>query len=144
MGTLRRLKQIFIINFQEIATKLKFRVFDADVTDFFTKVVEDTVKYRKDNNYVRHDFLNLLIELQKNDPSITLETIAAQSFIFFIAGFETSSTTMTFALYELAQNQDLQDKVRAEIDDVLEKHDGKVNYDSMNELKYMGQVIDGK
>lgn len=73
-----------------------------------------------------------------------MDELTAQSFVFFLAGFETSSTTMTFALYELAIHQDLQDKVREEIEQVLAKHNGQMTYDSLSELKYMSQVIDGK
>lgn len=73
-----------------------------------------------------------------------MDELAAQCFIFFIAGFETSSTTATFVLYELATHQDIQDKVREEIRTVLAKHENKITYDSLNELTYMRQVIDGK
>lgn len=51
---------------------------------------------------------------------------------------------MTFALYELARNQEIQDKVRTEIKTVLRKYNGEINYDSTMELKYMKQVVDGK
>jgi len=47
-------------------------------------------------------------------------------------------------LYELACNQDVQDKLRAEIDSVLERYNGKLEYDSMQELFYMEKVINGK
>ncbi|KAJ8913651.1 hypothetical protein NQ315_007368 [Exocentrus adspersus] len=77
-----------------------------------------------------------------NGNNLTMGEIVAQSFIFFIAGFETSSTTMTFALFELATRPDIQDKMREEIRTVLAKHDDKINYDSMNELVYMKRVID--
>lgn len=120
------------------------RFFPVELSDFFTKIVTDTIKYRKTNNYVRNDFLQLMIELQNNDKSITSDIITAQCFVFFVAGFETSSTAMTFALYELASNQEIQDKVRAEINSVLKEHDGKITYDSMMDMKYLGQVIDGE
>lgn len=55
------------------------------------------------------------IENDENSGPISVHEIAAQGFIFFLAGFETSSTTMTFALYELAMNQELQDRARIEM-----------------------------
>lgn len=58
--------------------------------------------------------------------------------------FETSSTTMTFALYELSLNPDVQDKLREEILANLEKHENIVTYESMIEMKYLQMVIDGK
>lgn len=74
---------------------------------------------------------------------MTLDEIVAQSFVFFIAGFETSSTTMTFTLFELSEHQDIQDKVREELIQVLKKYDNKICYDSLKELVYMQQVING-
>lgn len=51
---------------------------------------------------------------------------------------------MTFALFELAQRPDLQEKVRQEANEVLQKHNGKMTYDAMLELVYTEQVIQGK
>lgn len=73
-----------------------------------------------------------------------MEEIAAQCFLFFLAGFETSSTTMTFALFELSIQSEIQEKVRKELLDVLTKYDDKICYEAIKELHYMQQVIDGK
>lgn len=51
---------------------------------------------------------------------------------------------MTFALYELALNPDVQQKLRDDIKSVLSRHDNKLNYDAMLEMKYLQMVIDGK
>lgn len=66
-------------------------------------------------------------------------------FQFFLAGFETSATTLTFALYELAQphNKHIQDKARAEINTVLRKYDGQLTYEGLNEMSYIDQIIKG-
>ncbi|XP_021923338.1 probable cytochrome P450 6a13 [Zootermopsis nevadensis] len=48
---------------------------------------------------------------------------------------------MTFCLYELSVNPDLQEHLRAEIDDVLEKHDGNITYDAIQEMNYLDKVI---
>ncbi|CAG2175248.1 unnamed protein product, partial [Oppiella nova] len=44
--------------------------------------------------------------LSNVDKYITEEEILAQSWVFFVAGYETTATTLTFASYELALNQD--------------------------------------
>jgi cytochrome P450 family 6 len=73
-----------------------------------------------------------------------MEVIAAQVFVFFFACFETSSTTMTFCLYELTLNPDIQERFRNEIDTVLERHGGNISYESVFEMEYLEKVVDGK
>ena len=61
-----------------------------------------------------------------------------------ILGFETSSATSTFILYNLATHIEIQEKLRNEINKVLAKHDGKLTYEAMQEMTYLQMVIDGK
>ena len=61
----------------------------------------------------------------------------------FFAGFETSSTAMSFVLFELAINQDIQDKVREEVLKVKKAHDGKITYDALGEMHYLHMVFNG-
>ncbi|KAF7393606.1 hypothetical protein HZH68_010425 [Vespula germanica] len=65
---------------------------------------------------------------------------AAQAFVFYLAGFETTSSTVTFCLYELALNQDIQKKTQEEIDRVLKKHGG-ISYNAINEMTYLQMVV---
>lgn len=123
-----------------LARTLGFRQIEKDTSDFYYKIVRDSVSYREANNVVRKDFLQLLIEL-KNENIINMDELVAQCFIFFAAGFETSSTTMTFTLFELAKNPHIQDKLREEIKNVLNKHDGQITYDAITDMKYMDQII---
>jgi cytochrome P450 family 6 len=73
-----------------------------------------------------------------------MDSLAAQAFVFFGAGFETSSTTATFCIYELSLHQDIQERVRKEIDVVLKKHDGKITYEAIQEMEYLDKVVSGK
>lgn len=83
----------------------------------------------------------------KDDPepgtTLNIKELAAQAFVFFLAGFETSSTTLTFLFYELVTNLRIQEKLREEIHEVLEKHNGKITYDALMDMHYMQRCIEG-
>nr|AID61414.1 cytochrome P450 [Calliphora stygia] len=138
-----RLVFSFCQAFPQLARKLGIVLAPQDVTDFMMNVVRQTVEYREREQVQKNDFMNLLIELKnRNDlEGLTLEEIAAQAFVFFLAGFETSSSTMGFALYELAVNQHMQKKARQEINDVLKKYNNELTYEGVKELKYLQQVL---
>lgn len=149
-----------------LMSRLRLRLSDKGVEDFMTTVTKQTLEYRERNQIIRKDFFQLLMQLRdsgsiaENDDEwqtninknankkpghcLTLQEMTAQSFVFFGAGFETSSTTQSFCLYELAKSQDIQSKVHKEIDAVLSKYGGKLTYDAINEMKYLECCIDGK
>ncbi|KYN22899.1 putative cytochrome P450 6a13 [Trachymyrmex cornetzi] len=110
---------------------------DPSVTQFFMHVVSQMISQRESNGTTRHDFMDLLIELKNKE--LDENTIAAQAFGFFVAGYETSSNTIAFCLYELALNQEIQDKTRREIHNAI--GDGKLTYDAVQEMKYLDMVI---
>ena len=69
--------------------------------------------------------------------------MAAQLFVFFIAGFETSSTTMSNALYELALNPEIQKTLRQEIHEEMKRTGGVLEYEGIKKMKYIDQIFDG-
>ena len=73
-----------------------------------------------------------------------MDQITAQVLVFFIGGFETTSVTISFCLYELAKNLDIQKHLRTEIDRVLEEYGGEITYDGIKEMKYLDQVVSGE
>nr|AZR39434.1 cytochrome P450 [Agasicles hygrophila] len=161
--TLSFLKKIFLTLKQTLpiwlVKRIKISTIDPDTTKFFIDLTHKTVHYRETNNIYRKDFLHLLLQLKnfgkimedesvlvnsdnKNSaPGMTINEMAAQCFVFFAAGFHTSATTMTFALFELAQNKDLQDKARKEIREILKKHNNQLGYDALMEMEYLDQVL---
>lgn len=69
--------------------------------------------------------------------------MAVQAFVFFIAWYESLSTVMIFCIYELSKDQAIQQRVYEEITNVLDRRDGKITYDSLNDMKYLDKCIDG-
>lgn len=136
---------LLMIAYRKLARKIGCKRFRDEVSDFYMRVVKSTVSFRTANDVHRHDFMELLIDLyqRQDDNKITFNELLAQAFVFFIAGFETSSTTLQFCFYELAANPDIQTKARNHINEVLERHGGDLTYEAMMDMKYLDQIING-
>ncbi|XP_033229917.1 cytochrome P450 6B5-like [Belonocnema kinseyi] len=72
---------------------------------------------------------------------MTDSLLAAQAFVFFGAGFETSSTTMSNPLYELTLNHLIQSRLRKDIQNELKKSNGKLKYDGVKHREYLQKVF---
>lgn len=141
---------------RHILSFFHFKYFPAEITKYFMGMFAAIKDHRQKENRNVNDLAELLIDLcdeTKNhsdfngkgtmDP-LTFNEFASQMYVFFEAGFETSSGTQTFALYELAFNPDVQDKLRDEINTVLTKYNGEIGYDAINEMDYLDRVVNGK
>lgn len=131
---------------------LRIKLTRKEISDFFMGIVRQTVNYREAEGISRNDFMDLLIKLKNSTEKdehgnvvegLSINDISAQAFVFFIAGFETSSTVMTYALHELAVNKELQQRARMEIKTVLAKHNGEFSYEAMIEMSYIDQILQG-
>ncbi|XP_018578417.1 cytochrome P450 6a2-like, partial [Anoplophora glabripennis] len=58
-------------SFPNLARILGIRIVKKDVSDFFIKVVEDTISYREKNNVSRNDFMQLLLEMKNKDGDVS-------------------------------------------------------------------------
>lgn len=143
--------------------KVNMKTVDREVEDFIFSIVNQTVEYREKKNFSRNDFIQLLIQLKnqgfvsvdkdseeptaengnQNHKKLDMNELAANVFVFFVAGFETSSSTLSFCLFELARNPEIQKKIQAEIDRVFKPAgaDG-ITYDMLGDLKYLECCID--
>lgn len=84
--------QILVHGFKNISKRLRLKIVPDDVSEFFLNVVRETVEYREKNNISRNDFMDILIKLKNDKTSnglgaLTLNEVAAQAFLFFLAGF---------------------------------------------------------
>ncbi|RWS19025.1 cytochrome P450-like protein 7, partial [Leptotrombidium deliense] len=80
-----------------------------------------------------------LLSTNEGSAKLSDEEIMAQSLIFFIAGYETTASLLSFSFYALALNQNIQDILHAEI----RRHfdvDKEINYDNINKMKYLNAV----
>ncbi|OWR51057.1 CYP6AB4 protein [Danaus plexippus plexippus] len=120
-------------------------------------LVDELLRQRNYKSTGRNDFIDLLLECKKKgvitgdsieymnqDGSakkatvdLTYSLIAAQLFIFFAAGFETTCSSTSITLHELAHHPEVQKKVQEEIDRVLKRYNNKLCYEAIKEMTYL-------
>ncbi|XP_072749254.1 cytochrome P450 9e2-like [Anoplolepis gracilipes] len=129
--------------FSTLGRILNIKVIDSHVTDFFKDIIKTTIATRDAENITRPDMIQLIMDIRGKEgrTELDVDDMIAQAFIFFFGGFDTSSTTMSFAAHELAANPDVQTKLRQEIDKVLVESNGEVTYETINRLEYLELVI---
>lgn len=118
---------------------------DKDVEDFFIRFTIDVLEYRQQHNVRRDDIIDILLDIKDqkkiDDLDITESFLASQSLAFLAGGYETTSKALSNAMYELALNQLIQEKLRREIKEVLESTDGKITYECIKNMKYLEAFI---
>ncbi|KAF5285366.1 hypothetical protein FQR65_LT13256 [Abscondita terminalis] len=150
----------------------KTTIVPRETSNFFRRVVKDAIITREEKKIVRPDMLHLMMEARKgrikydehenkSDTSLAVveeseigkkqtfkysdisdEDLYAQAGMFFLAGYETSSSALTFCTYELAINPDVQEKLRSEIDEAFSETESNfINYDKLLGMDYLDKVL---
>ncbi|XP_063914079.1 cytochrome P450 6a22-like [Zophobas morio] len=134
------LKLVLLDGFQNPGNIIKVTHCDRKVEDFFKHLVSKIMNHRENSQLIRKDFMSLLLEIKKKE-GLSFEEILSQTFLFFLAGFETSSQTIAFAIHALAHQPDLQDKLRDEIFKNMGKDFRKYSYEEVLKLPYLDKVF---
>ncbi len=156
--------------FPKIYQLLGLRILTKKSAEFARHITIDAIKYREENNIYRPDVLQLLMEAKKGKLEFEESThdtanfsahteyltdikptknhvlseidIISQGFLFFFAGFETTSNLLCMAAYELARNPEIQNELISEIDDVLATLNGQpISYELLHKMKFLDMVI---
>ncbi|RZF42923.1 hypothetical protein LSTR_LSTR003639 [Laodelphax striatellus] len=146
------------------------------------RILADSIKMRERTGYRRNDFLQLMIDLKKEEQTSTNKmshscagtkrkiseeeqdysskeifggaeppadnfpekiftdvSIFANSFLFLSIGTNSTSCVLSFMLYEIAVNTEIQERLRMEIDSVLAGTN--ISFECLKRLTYMDKVI---
>ncbi|KAI4460637.1 cytochrome p450 [Holotrichia oblita] len=122
----------------------KMKFIPPNVSQFMIEAFVKTVDHRKSENFSRNDLIDILIKLQEEEDfeghKFEGNKVVAQAAQFFLAGFDTTSSTISNALYELCLNKSIQEKVVMEIKTTLEQH-GSLTYEAIQDMKYLHKVV---
>ncbi|XP_017777370.1 PREDICTED: cytochrome P450 9e2-like [Nicrophorus vespilloides] len=148
-------------NVPKLMKLLNITVFPRSTNKKFGRIIKESLAARESSNIFRPDMIQLLmmakkgnLEYQENvkdddtgfatvdehytkeSKNLTDDDIVSQALLFFFAGFEPVSTTISFMALELALNPDIQDKLIKEIDEA-----GAIDYSKLSSLKYLDMVV---
>nr|XP_033770369.1 cytochrome P450 3A24-like [Geotrypetes seraphini] len=132
-----------------VMAKMNFTFFSKEITDFFLNAVTSIkTKRLQESQTDRVDFLQLMIDSQssesngdtKGHKTLTDAEIMSQAIIFILAGYETTSTMLSFMSYSIATNPEIQQKLHDEIDKTL-PNKATPTYDALMQMEYLDMVI---
>jgi cytochrome P450 / NADPH-cytochrome P450 reductase len=109
---------------------------------YMHRLVDEVVAQRRANPVESRDILGLMLNAvdEQSGQSLSDENIRFQVITFLIAGHETTSGLLSFALYYLVKNPQVLQQTVAEIDQVL-PNGKRPSYDDLSELLVLERVI---
>lgn len=125
----------------KLCTLLGIKMFSERVHRYFLDVVSETVRTRQEKGITRPDMIQLMMDTKDKDRPLTIEEMTYQAFIFFFAGFDTTSSFLSFAAHEIAVNPEVKEKLQEEIDELARKTNGNPSYEDIKNMQYMEAVL---
>lgn len=112
------------------------------INKYLKKLTQQRRQELSDQNIQRTDLLSLMIKASEKDLHWSDIEIQNNIRIFFAAGHDTTSNSLTMALYCLAKYPETQSKARKEVLDILGKDTHQVpTHESLQSLHYLTAVI---
>ncbi|XP_021957638.1 cytochrome P450 9e2 [Folsomia candida] len=163
------LKFFFMFRFPKLAGRLGITMFGEEMHEFFAGAIKSSIKQRDKTGQKGNDFIQLMLETREDklktdeseldsfekDAIIKSEVkgqastadlldddgVVSNCVLFILAGFDTTQSLLLFCAYALAIHPEIQDKLRKEVEGVLDANDGDFTYDSIHKMAYLDMVI---
>ncbi|XP_021957567.1 cytochrome P450 9e2 [Folsomia candida] len=162
-------KFFVMILLPKFSQRIGMTMFDKDMHQFFAGAIKSSIKERNQTGQKGNDFIQLMLEVREDklktdeseldsfekDAIIKSEVkgqvstadlldddgIVSNCVLFILAGFDTTQSLLLFCAYALAIHPEIQDKLRKEVEAVLDENDGDFTYDSIHKMAYLDMVI---
>ncbi|CAN0908720.1 Geraniol 8-hydroxylase [Linum grandiflorum] len=113
------------------------------VLNLFGRIIEERLKNRKSEGYVTgNDMLDTLLDINEENPEASMDSDVIKHLFLdlFVAGTDTTSSTLEWAMVELLRNPDKFAKAKDELDEII----GKGNHlqeSDISRLPYLQAIV---
>ena len=102
--------------------------------------IQEMIDERRRDDTERDDFLSILLRTRDDEGNpMSDQQVHDEAITFFGAGHETTATALTWVWYLLSQHPDVYQRVRDEVDGVLQGR--ALTYDDLAQLPYTLRVL---
>lgn len=119
---------------------------DAPAHAYATAMVDDLIRARRESGDIDdRDLLGLMLGSTHPETGERLpdQNVRHQILTFLVAGHETTSGTLSFALHHLARNPEVLARARAEVDQILGSDPAaEPTFEQVGRFRYVRRVID--
>ncbi|MEU0441781.1 cytochrome P450 [Streptomyces sp. NPDC006186] len=114
----------------------------ADIA-FLNRTVDEIVRVRRRDGAGDGDLLDRMLETEhpKTGERLSMENVRRQVITFLVAGHETTSGALSFALHHLSRHPEAAARARAEVDRVW-GDTASPGYEQVAKLRYVRRVLD--
>ncbi|XP_016937299.3 probable cytochrome P450 6v1 [Drosophila suzukii] len=148
----RRIIDLFVIFYlPKLVPLLRPKLFTEPHAEFLRRVIQLVIEERERGGDLRNDLIEMLLtlkkeaDLQQDKSHFThhRDFLAAQAASFEVAGIETCSASMSFALYELAKQPLMQSRLRREIREAFaDDPNGKLTFEAISRMQFLDMVVE--
>lgn len=110
---------------------------------FTTDVIKQRRNEIKSSNFSKNkNFMDMLLSANIDGKPLSDEDIREEVDTFMFEGHDTTTSAISFTLYQLALHPDIQEKIYKEVAEIYENDSKtKMTYQKLNEMKYLEMVI---
>lgn len=114
--------------------------FPKESSAYLKRVIIDSIRHKSEMSYKRDDLMTHILDMQQR-KGFNEDEMTAQVWMFMMESIGTSANVLSFMLYELAQNEKNQDKLRQEIAANVDFDQNQMKFNAIMDLKFLDQVF---
>ena len=111
------------------------------VSDKLSRIVQNAIHARRESHADATDLLSMMVQMTDAETGerMTDEEIRAEVITLYLAGYETTALTVTYAWYEMARRPAVEARFHAELDHVLGTRPPR--FDDLDRLVYTQMIF---